>query len=97
MIHEPEPTTMEGEDSNVVSLRLPPLPIASRAVAITEQDAPTIEQLVLTVEGLDKGMKLMIGVITDQDRRLRTLKLAKNKADRKTVPVIVNQHGQPVN
>lgn len=57
----------------------------------------TIEALIGAVEQLDQGVRLMTEVIGQQDKRIRALELAMRKLEKKNVPVIVNQHGQPVN
>lgn len=61
-----------------------------------QQEPPSLESLMLLVEQMDRGMKLMIDVIAQYDYRLRALELAVRKLARKNVPAIVNQRGQPV-
>lgn len=75
---------------NVTPLRPPPVQGPSQP---TE---PTTAMLMALIEEMDRGIKLMIGVIAEQDRRLRYLELQDRKAQRKNMPVIVNQLGQPV-
>lgn len=62
----------------------------------SEPIEPSIAMLMATIEEMDRGIKMMIGVITEQDKRLRYLELQDRKAQRKNIPVIVNQLGQPV-
>lgn len=74
---------------NVVPLRSPePVPF--------QPTEPSIAQLLAMCEEMDRGMKLMVGVIAEQDKRIRHLELQERKAARRNVPVIVNQMGQPV-
>ncbi len=75
---------------NVTPLRPPPVQGPSLPIE------PSIPMLMATIEEMDRGMKLMIGVITDHDRRIRYLELQERKAARRNVPAIVNQLGQPV-
>jgi hypothetical protein len=56
----------------------------------------TIANLTASFESLDQGLKLMIDALTQQDKRIRALELALRKAERKNVPVLVNQHGEKV-
>lgn len=57
---------------------------------------PSIAMLLATIEEMDRGIKMMITVIAEQDKRIRYLELQERKAQRKNIPVIVNQLGQPV-
>lgn len=57
---------------------------------------PSVAMLVATIEEMDRGIKLMIGVIAEQDKRIRYLELQERKAARRNVPVIVNKLGHPV-
>lgn len=75
---------------NVIPLRPPPVQGPSQP---TE---PSIAMLVATIEEMDRGIKMMITVIAEQDKRIRYLELQERKAQRKNIPVIVNQLGQPV-
>lgn len=79
-----------GTPDNVTPLRPPPLQGPSQP---TE---PSIAMLMATIEEMDRGIKMMIAVIAEQDKRIRYLELQDRKAQRKNMPVIVNQLGQPV-
>lgn len=62
----------------------------------SEPTEPSIAMLMATIEEMDRGIKMMIAVIAEQDKRIRYLELQDRKAQRKNMPVIVNQLGQPV-
>jgi hypothetical protein len=57
----------------------------------------TITALMDAVEQMDKGMKLVLDVLSQHDKRIRALELEMRKLTRKNLPVIVNQHGERAN
>jgi hypothetical protein len=61
-----------------------------------EPNEPSLAMLMATIEEMDRGIKLMIGVIAEQDKRIRYLELQERKAQRKNMPVIVNSAGRPL-
>lgn len=56
-----------------------------------------VKALTATVEELDRGMKMMVGIIAEHDTRLRALELAVRKLERRNVPAIVNPRGERAN
>jgi hypothetical protein len=66
-------------------------------IATADELRELVETLMNSIEQLDKGLKLMIDVISGQEKRLRYLELELRKLQRKNVPAIVNQHGERAN
>lgn len=56
----------------------------------------TVAQMMAVNEAIDQGMKLVLKVLTDQEKRIRALELSIRKLERKNLPVIVNSRGEGV-
>jgi hypothetical protein len=88
MMHEPEA-------DNVLEFGRTKIVETETAPGVKEQ--ATVDMLMATIEQMDQGIKLVIQVIADHDKRLRALELSVRKLERKNVPSIVNSQGERVN
>lgn len=79
------------------------LPLIRKAMAEPGTSIPVesiddvVKTLIAAVEEMDRGLKIMVGLLTEHEGRVRKLELAQRKADRKMVAAIVNAQGERVN
>lgn len=78
---------------NVIPLTRP----APEPSPVPEDLREVVTSLLNTIAEMDVGMKALVEIIAKHDVQIRKLELAQRKADRKNVPVIVNQHGERAN
>lgn len=67
-----------------------------RPVVADEPVAPTLDAIVGQMEMMASNIAILIELATRMDTRVRALELSVRKTERRNVPVIVNQLGQPV-